>query len=177
MGDGARVALRAVAVVAEVEANLARRSLSATLGAGAGRQGAVLGRRARRPGRGCLGSGLELPDLLLRLRKGRRRVRRLSRRRGVRRVRHRSVSRLSLLVLQHHLVALFPRLWGTETYVLSVPWPDTLILADFLLQVRRHLAKVAQVELPGRLAEADRLEVRHRGPRRAAQTDARSDAP
>ena len=78
-------------------------------------------------------------------------------------MRHRSVSRLSLLVLQHHLVALFPRLWGTETYVLSIPGPDTLTLADLLLQVRRHLAKVAQVELPGRLAEADRLEVRHRG--------------
>ena len=64
-----------------------------------GRQGAVLGRRARRPGRGCIGSRLELPDLLLRLSQGRRRVRHLAWRGRVRRVRHRSVSRFSLLVL------------------------------------------------------------------------------
>ena len=70
--------LAAVAVVAEVEADLTCRSLPATLGARTGRQGAVLGRRARRPGRGCLGSGLELADLLLRLCQGRRGVRRLT---------------------------------------------------------------------------------------------------
>ena len=60
VGEGAGVALRTVPVVAEVEADLTCRSLPATLGARTGRQGAVLGRRARRPGRGCLGSRLEL---------------------------------------------------------------------------------------------------------------------
>ena len=57
-------------------------------------------------------------------------------------------------------MGLFPRGRGPEAHLLGIPRPDPLVLADLL---RRHLAKVAQVELPGRLAEADRLEVRHRG--------------
>ena len=76
---------------------------------------------------------------------------------------HRAVRRLSLLVLKDHVVGLFPRGRGPEAHLLGILRPDPLVLADLLLQVRRHLAKVAQVELPGRLAEADRLEVRHRG--------------
>ena len=88
------------------------------------------------------------------------------------------MSRFSLLVLKDHLVRLFPRGRGPETHFLSVSRPDPLVLPDLLLQVRGHLAKVAQVELASRLAEADQLEVRNRGfKKRAARTDARSDAP
>ena len=105
----------------------------------------------------------------------------------VRRVGHRAVRRLSLLVLKDHLAhtQLFPRGRGPEAhnhqrfaakYTFNTR-PDPLVLADLLLQVRRHLAKVAQVELceEGPLAEADRLKPPR--PRRAARTDARSNAP
>ena len=71
--------------------------------------------------------------------------------------------RFSLLVLKDHLVRLFPRGRGPETHFPSASRPYPLVLSDLLLQVRGHLANVAQVELTSRLAEADRLEVRHRG--------------
>ena len=58
-------------------------------------------------------------------------------------------------------MGLLPRGRGPETHVFGVSRPDPLILTDLLLQVRGHLAKVAQVELTGRLAEPDRLKVRH----------------
>ena len=110
VGERARVALRAVAVVAEVEADLASCSLSATLGAGTGRQGAVLGGRARRPGRGRLAAALSSRISFCALAKA------ADGSEGSPAVVE--CVEWALLVLKDHLVGLFPRGRGPE----APPW-------------------------------------------------------
>ena len=67
------------------------------------------------------------------------------------------MSGFSLLDLQNHSMSLLPCLRSSQ---LGLTSPQPLVTPDLFLQVRRHLAKIRQVQLPLTLTQANCLQLR-----------------